>query len=615
MAPPLPLKNWWLADDDDAAARQMDTLVETLDAQQDGRAYDLLLLMSMYANKDLTSLAASTGDFLLDGNMPKQIINTSASILQTLVSEHVESESKPTFDVDDGDWEAKVKAEQLDKFVWGEIYRTDLYSWAEMCFRDAGISGDGWLKFMPVNDQVYIQRVLPLSMVIDESACLTTPPTELYQRDYYPRSMAMELWPEYADVIAEAPTYTPPYAWPGTEADLVRVIEGWHLTLDDKPGKHVIAVAGIKVCAEDWDHKCFPFARMTWDQAVIGGYSQGLMEILAPLQLELNKTTKRIQQSLHLMAVPRIWQNSATKVGATYDNKLGNVYKYTGPKPEIDTAPAIQQELYQREQALKENMYTLARANPVRSGMNTPSRVDSRPGFQEYIATADSANAWISKKWERFMVQCAEQIVRVARDIVERNGSYKAFGKAKHFIEKIDFKECDLEDDRFMIKVQATNLMPTTITGKRMAFMEMMQLPQFQNDPSAVLEMMGDHPDLKGMLKQKNAPRELIEKQLYYICCKQEYFAPEQYQDIMLARQMAMNEWQLQYMNSKGENTKVLSLLQQYLKDLDVIDQLLNPPAPPAPPAPQGMMPNAGNPQQPPVPGIPGPGGGIPGVQ
>jgi len=406
----------------------------------------------------------------------------------------------------------------------------------------------------------------------------------------------MEMVPEHADEILRMPSATAPYMGPGTDSDMICLYEGWHRSPEGSKehGRHILCCGHIVALDEPWKPKVFPFARMPWSPPLMGAYSTGLMEILAPLQLELNKMMKTIQHSIHLMSVPRVWQNAATMVSPEYDNMIGNVYKYSGPKPEIDVSPAVHPELYAQADKIRERMYEQARANPVRTQGNMPSRIDSRPGFREWTAVADSANAWLGKMWERFMLQCAEQIIRVAREIVDEHGSYESFGRAKDFIEKIDFKEINLEDDRFVIKLQNTNFLPTTITGKRLAFMDLAALPIFQNSPDDLLEMAGDHPDLKGLLSRKNAGRKLIEKQMYSIIRKRKYFGPEQFQVIMAAKQFAQETLQEQFMRSA--DNKVIRMLEDYVRDCDTLIQMITPPAPPQPAAPMApSMPGAPN--------------------
>lgn len=591
---------WWAWDESDRRASELQALVSSLEVYQNGRNYDLLRYGSMYANRDLLSMSRSSTDPYLP-QMPRQIINTTQSILDTFVAEAVESESKPTFDVDDGDWEAHQKAEDLDKFVWGEMYRLKCMELLRLGFRDAGWAGDGWVKFVQRDKKVYAERTLPLEILIDEAAAMSGPPQEMYQRRYVSRSYAMSLFPDRADEIGLLSNETAPYMWPGTDSDMVVLYEGWHLAQGKTKGRHILCCGTVVLSDDEWPYEVFPFARMTWNPAILGGYSQGLVEILAPLQLELNKMMKRIQHSLHLMSVPRVWQNSATKVNPEYDNLIGNVYKYSGPKPEFDIAPAVNPELYAQADRIRERMYEQARTNPVRAQGQMPSRIDSRPGFEEWVTTADSANAWLWKMQQDFTLQCAEQIIRVAKEIVKEHGSYQAFGRAKDFIEKLDFKDFDLEDDRFVIKLQATNFLPSTITGKRLAFMKLAELPMFANSPDDLLEMAGDHPDLKGLMKRKNVNRELVEKQMYSIIRKRKYFGPEQYQDLPAAKQFAQETWLAQYM--KTANPEVLNDLERFIRDCDTIIQMIEPPPPPPAAAP-GVPPGSPSPV-PSSPGIP----------
>lgn len=565
------MEPWYVVEEPEEAAHALAGTVDRLH-QNGTRHLDLLRWMSLYSNRDYTTLYSGEIGYGL-GNMPRQILNTTQAIVDTIVSKHVLAESRAAFQVEEGDFIAHRKAEDMDMFVWGEFYRLGLFSLAELALRDALILGDGWLKFSDVDGRTHVERVSPLELELDPVATSGGPPTELYQIRYLPRPYMLRMWPEYEGVIARLSATSPPYYIPGSSgSDLLRVIEAWHLpSVNGRDGRHFLSCDGVLLNPQDtqWTADVFPFARISWSPSLVGGYAQGLVEQLSPLQAKLNELMKVIHDSIRLVGVPRIWQSAATKVTPEYNNRIGNVYKHAGPKPEVEVTQANHPEMYAQAERLESKMYALAGINLMEAQGHIPSRLDSRPALREHQDIASTRHAWVGKMWERLFIDCAKQIIRVSRDIVSRRGSYKAYGHAKEFVRQIDWKDIDLEDDRFVIKAVNVSLLPSTPVGKRLAIQELWQAGLFTSHQEA-WAMMSGHPDVDALIGRKTAGKRLVEKQIFAIVKRDEYLPPDQYQDVPYAKQFALETYQ-SLLAEKNVPPKVLENLIQYVLDCDAI--------------------------------------------
>lgn len=622
MADEHDMRTWYLIEDEEEAADALEAQVRSIENAQSDRMFKLLKDGSLYLNRDITNLGMVTDDGGLV-QMPRQILNITGPIVDTMVSKQVESETKVTFQTEDGDFEAHQCAEDMDRFCWGEFERLNVHFKAEKAMRDCGWAGDGWLKWYPKNGRAACDKPFPLEILIDDAQCMGTDPQEMYQVRYVARTWALQFYPELADKIALLPTTYPPYSMPNTDQDVVRLVEGWHLASEEgeNDGRHILAVGCHSVIDEPWTYTTFPFSRISWSPALIGAYSDSLVSQLAPLQLELGKMMKRIQHSLHLMSVPRVWQNAQTKITPEYNNAIGNVYKYSGQKPEIDAAPSVNPELYAQADRIQEKMYIVARTNPMQNG-NMPSRFDSRPALREAQEIADQPHAWLGQNWERFFVDCGKQLVRVARQIVKEEGHYKAFGRARGFIEKIDWAECNLDDNRFVIKPSPSSLLPTTPTGKRLVVQDLMQNGLIQ-DPNDAWELLAGMPDVDAYKSEKTAQKRLVDKQIYLMVKKHQVIIPDEVQDPVYCKRRCQAHLQMLLCKDNVPDD-VLGLLDNYIARCDTLYLQANPPPPPppeggAPGLPPGVMPNGGPagllppspdgsiPGQQPLPGQPGP--------
>jgi hypothetical protein len=614
------VRPWYEEESDEDIASNVDGTAHTIQEAQSGHFHEMLRNGSLYLNRDMMALSTEQdGDW---PRMPQQIRNVARAICDQVIAKHVESETKVSFSVEDGDFGAHQAAEDMDRFCWGEFERTNLYWKGEQAFRDSCWAGDGWLKFYQHNGRVAVDRVVPWEVLIDEASAFGTETTEMYQRRYVPRAWAIRAFADQRDLIESLPACTPPYRWPNTEQDVVQLTEAWHLASDEgeNDGLHVICCGNVPIVVEPYKHTTFPFARISWGPPLVGAYAISLIAELLPLQLELGKLDKRIQHSLHLMSVPRFWQQAQTKISPEYDNRIGNVYKYTGQKPEQDVGIAVSPELYKQADNLVQAMYSLAHTNPMQAG-DMPSRYDSRPALREAQEITDQPHAWVGQRWQRMFVECGKQVIRVAREIVAEHGSYKTFGKARGFVEEIDWADCNLDDNQFVIKPTPSSLLPTTVTGKRLVVEDMFQ-KQLITDPADAWALLAGMPDVDAIAKEKTSQKRLVEKQLDMMIRKGRDVMPDECIDPNYAKQRAQSQLQLLLCKTNVPDD-VKDRLDNYIQECDNLYLQANPP-PPQPNAapgplgvPAGMNPNgpaAASPIDPSLaqPGLPSP-GGVPG--
>ena len=605
---------WWTIDPEDeavggysAACYELVNWVNNFDTYQAGRSYDLFRYASLYANRDMLSLARSASDPYLP-SMPSQIINRTKANIDTLVGRQIQDESRAVFNVSDGDFEQHDKAQKLEKFVAGEMYRTRAYETCRMALRDAAWAGDGWVHGYIKNKKPCYERVLPMEMILDEAAAVSfSEPRELYRRRYLPRQYVYEAYPDKVDEIVLLPVAAPPYFWPATDSDMVMLYEGWHLPDESgSNGRHVMGCGSVCILDEEYKKNRFPFARIKWCSTPIGGYSLGLVEELLPLHLELDMVTRRIQSSVRLFAVPRIWQQAGTKISSEYNNMIGNVYKFAGMKPEIDSGgggvPAI---LFERERQLIEFLDAQAGVSQMELTGDVPSHTDSRPALREVQEIAAGRRDWISRKWQELCARdMAELIIDTTRDVVKKYGSYKAQGRDKQFIELIDFKNIDMKDDCYCIQIQPASLLPNTVAGKRMVAGDLIEKGLIQ-DPNDLWDMLAGMPDVDQMRRLKTASRRLAERQISAIKQQKTYIPPVETQDLAYAKKLAQDE--LNYLLTLDNvPDAVIEKLHQFIFDCQTItDVMAMPPPTPPMPAPMAAPPGAvglGAPQPSPVP-------------
>lgn len=551
--------------------------VTQLEGSQQHAKYVTLKLMEMYSNRDLLR-GTYLGEQIADPVRKRQLHNQTAICLDTLVAKLVDNECHVVFDVDGADWDLGDRAENLEGFVAGEFYRLSLYSQLEDVARDAGSTGDGWIKFTQLNGKVHSERVFPIEMVIDTSSTVSAAPTEIYQVRYVTRAYAKKMLSEYADIIDELPAEQPQYAYVDS-AKLVRLVEAYHLPDAYSKGWKLVFCGNILIERTEWKRQRFPYVRFAWSKCLAGGYSIGLVEQLAPSQLELNKVKIRKSQSINLLAVPRVWQSAGTTISPDWDNRIGWVHKYTGEIPKTEVSLIVPPDLWNEEKNIKSDMLLQAGISPFDAQQDSPSRVDSRPGLRELSQLASQRHALVSKNWERLHLDCARQIIDTAREIVKDNGKYSSLSAASEYIEEIDWSKADIEDERFRMKLQPASLLPSTPTGKRLAINDLALAGAFDDDKTQLWQLLTGHPDIKRAMDLKMAGQNLVKKQMYLIVSRREKVVPDEMQDTNYCKRVAQQTYWMQRAKvaktpeSKQQQQEVLDLLNEYIFACEQIDQ------------------------------------------
>lgn len=556
--------------------------VADLEAHQSARVTELLKLASIYSNRDQFQGAHMARD-ATSYNHRRALQNLTQVGLDTLVARLVDNECHITFNTDDADYGLELRAKNQEAFVAGEMYRLDAYRQLEAMGRDGGWAGDGWLHFFELDKKVCVERAFPAEMYLDLQSTLSAPPRELYRVRYVTRAYARRRWPDMVDIIAELPASEPVYTHYAEGVDLIKLVEAYHLP-DREFGEHakgwkLIFCSNVLIERKEWTRNEFPYVRFQWSPDVCGGYSVGLIEQIAPLQLEFNRIKLRKSQSIHLLAVPRVWLNAGAQFEPSFNTEVGWVYKFTGERPVTEVGLAVPPDLWNEEQRIQAAILLQCGISPFDAQQETPDRFDSRPGLREYAQLASKRHALVSKNWERAHMDCARQIIALAKSIYEEYGEYRTIGHAKEFVREIDWSEANLEDDRFRMQLAATNLLPTDPVGKRLGVQDLAQAGAFQSDPQMLWELLTGAPDIDRFVNRKLAGQKLIEKQIYMITERQTYMGPDEMQDVQQAKVLAQEAyWLIAAKTPHGKDDekkheKVLAMLDQYRQECEGIQQ------------------------------------------
>ena len=338
---------WWLADTEDDLCAQLLSTNAFLKRFDQMRVRQSSVFARLFSGKPLYNFLASNATMDNSNQLPigRPTANVCYSCTDTLVSRISQDRPKPVFLTDNGHYKERRLAKEANAFIQGELYRTKAYDKGASMMRDACMLGDGLIKIFPRNDKVCLERTLAIELHTDYNDAYYGYPQMMTQDKLVDRSTFMELFPDHVDMIDAATHGNVDNTPKSTEtfSDQFIICEGWHLPSckGANDGRHVIACSAGIILDEAWTKDKFPFVKLGYNPNAVGWWSQGLIEILMPTQMEIYRNLIIASQSLELMGVPRVLIDEMSKILETsFNNRIGSIIKYRTNKPEFVNAQA-----------------------------------------------------------------------------------------------------------------------------------------------------------------------------------------------------------------------------------------------------------------------------------
>jgi len=418
-------------------------------------------------------------------NVVKSVIDTAASII-------AKNRVKVRILTNGAKFNDQRKARRLEKFVYGEMKFNDAWDLGPLVFRDACIFGTGVVKTFKKKKRVCFERRLISDILVDERAAIDGKPRELFERRLVDKEVLKGMFPKFAEKIelAAGREY-----WGGASVpkNQVVVIEGWRLGPN---GRHVICIENVCLHTEKYTDNDFPFVFFRWDGLPISGfYGLGLARDLYGFQTRISQLNLFIQRCQDLIAVPRVFVDMASKlIKVQIDNKIGAIIPYRGKPPTFFTPQALNAEIYNYKEQLKRSAYEFAGISQLSAQSLKPAGLESAVALREYNDIETNRFVIQAQRYEKFFLDLGEQLIRCARGLYRSGTSVKAKFPNRGVIETIDWKDVDLDEDRFQIDIQPASLLSMSPSARLQAVTELAQVGQLDK---AEVRYLLNHPDLE----------------------------------------------------------------------------------------------------------------------
>lgn len=596
--------NAWWTEDENTKERHIWAKVKAIRQDQSLRRSDFLRYARLYSNAEfdqfLSGLASSGMNRKLSFNLVRSCVDTACAKIS-------QAKTRPLILTNAGDYSQTKRAKKLTQYLDGIFDDTKFYSHARKSFREGGIFGTGAIKVFAEFGKIKIEKVFIDEIVVDHMDARTGTPREMHQVKLYPREklLAMFKSTEQQKWIKTSAVWWEIEKAPRTKVDLVGVIESWHLpsspTADD--GKHVISIDNFTLLDEPYKKDYYPILIIHWNEPILGFYGEGIAAQLIGIQLEVNTVLRRIKEAQELVAVPRVLVQKGSGVNASHiTDEIGGIIYYAGQKPEFNTPQAMNKEAYDYLEYLYQKGFQEIGVSQLSASAKKPAGLDSGAALREYQDIGTERFALVSERWQDLAIETAHVIIDIQRDLAKTHKNLSVKVKQKDFIETIEWKDVDMDADKFVMTVYPTNFLPRTPEGQLQYTQELVQSGFI--DQTEALSLL-NFPDLQGFFRLRTASIDDIASKIEKMIDDGDYAAPEPYEDLGLAVRMTQSA----YLRAKAEGVKEgrLELLRRFIDACQ--NMLLQASAPPQGPLTTPTQPGP-SPDSVGVPQGPGPGGG-----
>lgn len=588
-------KRWWLADKKDLP-QAVTRIVNWLGENDSKRQTQYQMSARLYGNVTLMGINGLSYSKLTasqTGIKDRVTYNVVQSAIDTLTSKIAKNKPKPLFLTSGGDYKIQRKAKKLDKFCQGVYYENNSHMMMVQAFRDSTIFGDGLIHPYRSHDRVAWERVLASELYVDMIDAFYGHPRQLHRIKNVDREVLAESFPSKKGAIKNAPAakvdLTGLYQ---NVSDQVTVVESWHLPSgpEAKDGIHTICLEQDDLLIEDYNRPYFPFAKLSWCPRLYGYWSQGIPEQIQSTQLEINKIAWVIQRSMHLAGTFKVWFKNGTKVVKEHiNNEIGAIIN-SEEMPQYLVPPIVQPETYQRLAQLKADAFEQVGISMLSAASQKPQGLDSGKALREFNDIESDRFMTVGQAYEEFALQLARLSIDVAKEIYSDKKKFEVRVPGKKFIETIDWKDIDLEEDEYVMKIFPVSSLPNEPAGRLETVQEYVQAG-FMAPRSA--RRLLDFPDLEQVEDLANAQEEWIHEVLEKIVEKAEYTPPDPAMDLNLAKELFLQYYA--YAQTQGLEEDKTELLRKWSSQVNLLVQKSLPPPMPMPIEPQAV------PEQPPV--------------
>lgn len=426
----------------------------------------------LYSNRELSAFDWGTGQLYKASLAPisRTGENITVRVVDTMVSQIGKNRPKPKPTARGADFSCRRQIRLLDKFLYGEFQRNNVYSLGKQAFRDACIFSFGCVKVScetdpEYGDRVCYERVFPDEILVDQMELVACGKIRhFYRRRALPIEVVAATYNVSEEELQELADQQASFSYLDYRpvgAGWIVVIEGYQLGSKSSPGRWMVATQKCVLDEGEWPYDWLPYVWYHANVPVSGFYSPSIVEQVLPYQIRLNEINEVIRDAQDIMSRPRILVAEGSRVNPyEVDNVPGRFVKYTGIKPEAITWAAMNPEIYnERDRLVRTCLEQFGLSNLASTVTPPPSaRFDSSPAFREFNAIQDDRLSDPAQRFEEFYLELAKRTICVisASGKNPKTTWYSGYKSSK--AEEIEWSEIEHDAESYIMSMEATSL-------------------------------------------------------------------------------------------------------------------------------------------------------------
>lgn len=568
-------QRWWLLPKDkihEGVWPVTDTIIKSM-AQ---RSRMNLFFASLYNDSAIGSNNVYYNRSVIDGASAISTgltLNAMQNCIDTACAIIAKNKPKPQALTDGSkDYETKVKGKELTKYLDGVFDETKIHTKTQLAFKDGCIYGTGYIKLFIDGDKIKCERLFVEEVLVDDLEGMHETPTQKTQRKFIARDVLIAQFPEYESYIRGCEEIVAGSKYLST-ADLLDVRESWHLRSGKKAkdGLHTICIQNCTLFVEEYKKDFYPIIPWRWEYQPIGFYGRGICHETWKLQRDLDITLQTIQRSQRLVSGPIVAVESGSNISEDHltSNKLGKIVEYSVTPPQFLTPPAVNAELYNWVQFLRDQIFEVAGVSQAAATGQKPKEVKSAVAIREVNDMTAGRFEIIGQRWEDFHLDIARVILDLSADLYDKKPDLSVMTTEKGSAKRINFKDVCADLDEFKLQLFPVSGLPNTPAGRLDQLMDWAEAGYLAREQ--VMDI-ADFPDLEDTTSLETASLHLTQQILSNIKLKgkEGYIPPGPYLSLPEAYRMSS----LEIDRAKLQNVKE-DHIEQLMKWNDAVNELM----------------------------------------
>lgn len=346
--------------------------------------------------------------------------------------------------------------------------------------------------------RISIESVPVTEVFVDRGESRYGTPSRFYHLKAVDRSVAMGLYgsdPTNVEAIREAP---PPYDWVarrlpvGHDYDLIDVLEAW----DMDTHRHVACINDAVVCDMPYAHESPPLVFLHFSPPEVGRgfWGQGLIEVLDPLQYEIDEILRDVGTAIRMGSRYKIFADSTDRElneDALLDPGFGSLVY--GQKPPQFLAPnPVATETINHLQWLIQQLYAMAGTTESAVSGQKPAGIQSGVALLHYHEFATKRYVDFVKRLGTATCDVAYSLIDRAADMEDCDSWTARYAKGS-VIRELRYSDVAMDRSDFVISLQEVSPIPDSFSGREQL------IAQMQADgtlPQGYLQRMVEDPDV-----------------------------------------------------------------------------------------------------------------------